>query len=243
MLPTDKPSRLHFDSKFFLSTNPQISRKINSIVEGRNIYITSDEKIKEGDYVYRDSGIVFKMTQELLEYYESRKDKDTHKRYKIILTTDQDLIKDDVRAINDTFLEWFVKNTSCESVEVDSWSDDLDGYWLKKYKIIIPSEEPKQELPKVGTKEFNDLASACFGGKPKQETAVEFQTQQIGILVSKLFNDEISKAEFHFTRFEICDQAKEMEKQQIIDAYWEGCLSWDNDTEAEQYYNEQFKNK
>jgi len=36
-------------------------------------------------------------------------------------------------------------------------------------------------------------------------------------------------------------QAKEMEKQQIIDAYWEGCSTWDNDKDAEQYYNETFK--
>ena len=34
-------------------------------------------------------------------------------------------------------------------------------------------EEPEQELPKVRTKEFNDLASAFFGGKPKQETLEE----------------------------------------------------------------------
>lgn len=32
-------------------------------------------------------------------------------------------------------------------------------------------------------------------------------------------------------------------KQQIIDAYWEGSYNWGNETEAEQYYNEQFKNK
>ena len=30
-----------------------------------------------------------------------------------------------------------------------------------------------KELPQLGTKEFNDLASACFGGKPKQETLEE----------------------------------------------------------------------
>lgn len=47
--------------------------------------------------------------------------------------------------------------------------------------------------------------------------AVEFQTEKIGILVSKLFNDEISKAEFHFQRFEICEQSKEMEKQQQLE--------------------------
>ena len=79
-------------------------------------------------------------------------------------------------------------------------------------------------------------------------TAVEFQTEQIGILVSKLFNDEISKAEFHFQRFEICEQAKEMEKQHIFDAYKNGKYESDKIVMsdrfyAEQYYNEQFKNK
>lgn len=34
-------------------------------------------------------------------------------------------------------------------------------------------EEPKQEIPQLGTKEFNDLASYYFGGKPKQEPKQE----------------------------------------------------------------------
>jgi hypothetical protein len=44
-----------------------------------------------------------------------------------------------------------------------------------RYEIIIPRVDSKQEssedfgLPKFGTKEFNDLASRLFGGKPKQE--------------------------------------------------------------------------
>ena len=29
----------------------------------------------------------------------------------------------------------------------------------------------KQEIPQIGTNEFNDLASTCFGGKPKQENS------------------------------------------------------------------------
>lgn len=32
----------------------------------------------------------------------------------------------------------------------------------------------------------------------------------------------------------------EMEKQQIIDAYWDGCSNWDSETEAEQYYEQKF---
>ena len=38
--------------------------------------------------------------------------------YKVILTTNKLLIKDGVQAIDDEFLEWFVKNPSCEEVEV-----------------------------------------------------------------------------------------------------------------------------
>ena len=36
--------------------------------------------------------------------------------------------------------------------------------------------------------------------------------------------------------------ANVMENQHIIDAYWEGSSNWDSEKEAEQYYNETFKN-
>ena len=44
---------------------------------------------------------------------------------------------------------------------------------------------------------------------------------------------------------EIVKQAKEMEKQQIIDAYQQGFNNayFSNPLSKEQYYNEQFKNK
>jgi len=45
----------------------------------------------------------------------------------------------------------------------------------------------------------------------------------------------------HFTIEQIYNKAKEMEKQQIIDAYVEGSISLTSKTEAEQYYNETFK--
>lgn len=38
---------------------------------------------------------------------------------KIILTTDQELIKDGVQVVDDDFLMWFMKNTSFEEVEVE----------------------------------------------------------------------------------------------------------------------------
>jgi hypothetical protein len=76
---------------------------------------------------------------------------------KIVLTTDQDLIKDGVQAIDDEFLEWFVKNPSCGEVEVESglffYAEGED----RRYKIIIPSEEPKQEttLEEAQKQQFN----------------------------------------------------------------------------------------
>ena len=33
----------------------------------------------------------------------------------------------------------------------------------------------------------------------------------------------------------------EEEKEQIIDSYWDGCRNWDNEKEAEEYYNETYK--
>ena len=73
---------------------------------------------------------------------------------KIILTTDQDLIKDGVQAIDAEFLEWFVKNPTCEEVEVQERQqfepdktkreNPLNGVYYS-YKLIIPKEEPKQE--------------------------------------------------------------------------------------------------
>jgi hypothetical protein len=63
-----------------------------------------------------------------------------------------------------------------------------------------------------------------------KQTAVEWLLKQLTI------------ANFEEQRI-VIQQAKEMEKQQIIDAYWDGGSNWDSEKEAEQYYNETFKNQ
>lgn len=138
VLPTDKPSRLHFDDKLFLSTSPQISKNINSIVEGRNIYITSEKEIKEGDWVITPTNDVIQWAK---VFQPDGK--------KIILTTDGDLINDGVQPIDDEFLEWFVKNPNCEKVEIENgWGLEID-IETPYYKIIIPKEEQttEEQLP------------------------------------------------------------------------------------------------
>jgi hypothetical protein len=105
-------------------------KRIHKINE--NIYITNDSEIKEGDWVY---SIWDKKIKRAIKDI-----KDALFLKKIILTTDQDLIADGVQPIDDEFLEWFVKNPSCEKVEVKCYSKFNDGDFTD-YKIIIPKEE------------------------------------------------------------------------------------------------------
>jgi hypothetical protein len=135
LLPTDKPSRLSILNSEKLNFGTEIMSSSNS--KPQHIYITSDEEIKEDDYMYDIDGDVGKAIGSDMKEFEGNK--------KIILTTDQDLIKDGVQPVDDEFLEWFVKNPSCEEVEVDkNWNYPLDKSW--EYKIIIPKEEQKQHL-------------------------------------------------------------------------------------------------
>ena len=139
-LTTDKPSRL-FDDGIELYLGELKDRKGHPVTS-YNIYITSDEEIKEGvDQWYLD--------KVLNKPYNSDGAQYSSKQDVIILTTDQDLIKDGVQAIDDEFLEWFVKNPNCEEVEVEEF-EPIYGHQNNSsnvlYKIIIPKEEPKKVL-------------------------------------------------------------------------------------------------
>lgn len=39
---------------------------------------------------------------------------------------------------------------------------------------------------------------------------------------------------------EVFQKAKAMEKEQIVEAYWDGACNWDNEKTAEQFYNETY---
>jgi len=68
----------------------------------------------------------------------------------------------------------------------------------------------------------------------KKQTAVEFYRINLMALVST------GKTDFK-TEPEIFEQAKEMEKQQIIDAYNQGEFNQGCNGDAEQYYTEKIK--
>jgi hypothetical protein len=149
--------------------------KIAEFLINKNIYITSDEEIKEGEWVIqinfeKTNTQVIKCQTESQTIIANSKDGSFTKN-KIILTTDQDLIADGVQAIDDEFLEWFVKNPSCERVEINKEYLSNTGEWKEvllpsewevdtkfRYKIIIPQEETKQEKLEEAAERLYGLA-------------------------------------------------------------------------------------
>ena len=189
ILPTDKPSRIYLiksNNKLGItSNNPEFTENFGGGTQNQNIYITSDEEIKEKRLRFimdnREGmcGLIHQVSVVL----------DSKICPEIILTTDQDLIKDGVQAIDDEFLEWFVKNPSCERVKIEKGKlqidDDGQEYGfpdMSKYKIIIPGEEPNPfELPKALPDDvfFKSLE------EPKQETLEEAAENEASIFYEK----------------------------------------------------------
>jgi len=171
VLPTQKLSKLgrFIDTgKLSLRTDDDIPRG-----ENINIYITNDEEIKEGDWIF---DIVTKRI-EIAKFNHNDLKRDWNK---IILTTNQDLIKDGVQAIDDEFLEWFVKNPSCDYVEIKLLLSN-NGRAFYGYKIIIPQEEPKFVTVNVESANGEDLGKISYiplpgiDYTPKQETLEQFK--------------------------------------------------------------------
>ena len=187
ILPTDKFQNIKlslFENKLYLGD-------IASTALPQHIYITSDEEIKEGDWVIClenifkneifkvDSNVPNKSCNVTLEFA---------KKYltKIILTTDTDLIKDGVQETPDEFLEWFVKNPSCEEVDVKKECCgqcderlcevyDRQIGWTKQntfYEIILPKEKDYFPDIKIGSilssedivNEITELENQSFEG-------------------------------------------------------------------------------
>jgi hypothetical protein len=177
LLPTKKPSRLYYHN------DKSLRFVLDNILftTSQNIYITSDEEIKEGwaGYAYKEDviGSIFKHFYTANRWYDDIKE--------IILTTDQDLIKDGVQAIDDEFLEWFVKNPSCDKVEV--LRCPIEGLYA-----VIPKEEPKQETLEQAA--YNTYMSGLFsteeafirGAKWQQERS--YSKEEVEDIVNKTVN-------------------------------------------------------
>jgi len=203
ILPTDKPSR------FFITNEDEYGFREHYVPDtiqtckNHYIYITSDEEIKEGDWVITP-------TNDILEWAKVFQPIGK----KIILTTDQYLIKNSVQDIDDEFLEWFVKNPTCEyapiiTTIVNNKSD---------YKTNIGFELWRKEEPKdvvLGYK--TSIVAQMLDSKEelKQKSPVEWLESRITVLIPDdigsqlMFKNNIKKA-------------KEMEEnqQKLLSASW-----------------------
>lgn len=208
LLPTEKRSRLYiYNGKLGFAKGFQYG---TDTILNQHIYITSDVEIKEGFVLHL-------YTNRILEVgviTESNGNKSfREKNYhingievlicdckKIILTTDQDLIKDGVQEIDDEFLEWFVKNPSCDEIEVN-WVKTPDGIFYHKdnipygcYKIITPKE--------------------------KMQTVTELESWTVTWYVKTGWSDSTRRQAKVFIKKE---DAKEFERQLIEQAKFIGC--------------------
>jgi hypothetical protein len=181
VLPTDKPSRL---CKVLGSHVLRLTKTYDGYNGAiyQHIYITSDEEIKEGDWIINNANNFIS--------FASEEDKDLNNFEnvkKIILTTDPQLIEDGVQSIDDEFLEWFVKNPSCEEVKVKrGFADGTDyGYNFLDYKIIIPKEEPKQD--RTCTNNCSVVCGECQIFEPKQH--VDYINKNI-----EAFDEDVKKS-------------------------------------------------
>jgi hypothetical protein len=137
ILGFDSVKNLHFTNDFiddyqhiYITSDEEITANVYALING----VLCKTEIKEGKIVSRQLSGGATMDICKTEYLE------------IILTTDTKLIADGIQPIPDDFLEWFIKNPSCERVEVKKGFADGSayGYDFLSYKIIIPKEEPKQ---------------------------------------------------------------------------------------------------
>lgn len=122
VLSTDKPSRFYSVAGSYTKSSgfafgEHYIPDTRNIFKNCNIYITTtDEEIKDGEWMYVEgvdamtSGIARRSRHMQPEHFGNCK--------KIVLTTDPELIKEGVQAIDDNFLEWFIKNPKSENVYV-----------------------------------------------------------------------------------------------------------------------------
>jgi hypothetical protein len=151
LLPTDKPSKLFeiLQFNFIFDNQNKYSEEYKKLhkYKNKNIYITNDEEIEKRDWVlYTNPNskrtFVVKATEVTSSYFDYERLTLEIRQVpikwakKIILTTDPQLISDGVQAIDNEFLEWFVKNPSCEEIKIEKTFVTNSGLGYQEYAVL-----------------------------------------------------------------------------------------------------------
>jgi hypothetical protein len=248
LLPTEKPSRLMIDTienKLYLQ--PILHKKTINVLP-QHIYITSDELIKDvrpykGKWQLEQGEILNKFPTYLTDLSECKL---------VIMTTDQDLINDGVQAIDDEFLEWFVKNPTCEFVNVKKirltreitleeylagkFPEVIEGAFSdrKPYKIIFPQERLSTKLKNV----LDNMTQEKFDQEWKKVTDLNLEGPSI-IPPEKhiqFINNNIEEFDGQVEEFKKKEKSKKYPIEETIEEaaekhYEEQSKSFENDEE------------
>ena len=202
LIPTPKESRLwrDLDSNKLRFDNISTPNS-NECTKCSNeyVYITTDSKFVRDEYI-TDGIEVMKATPKLVDAQGLVDRRDWKK---IIITTDPELIKDCVQSIDDEFLEWFVKNPSCEEVETERfYTMSQSTYSGIEYEIIYPKKNfyCGDEVDYGEQCDFQcdrcvDATGVDYGYLPKEtpkfvsKTSCSFINKDVRIKEEKVYND------------------------------------------------------
>jgi len=214
LLPTKNLSRLYLHSNGELQLRHNLSRTDDYLGSNQHLYITCEEEIKEGDWLL--------IIDDFETYVHEHKGDNLPTTYnkKIILTTDQELIEDGVKAITNTFAEWFVENPTCEYVEtklvefeVDMGLGDSCVERGSYYNIIIPKEEITSkinlvEIPQEQLEKERNPNYVYFNiDKPtSSQTERMYSEEEVRLMLSESF--KASQEGYDITTDDIIKQFK-----------------------------------
>jgi hypothetical protein len=214
------------------------------------LYIISNtENVNENCWIITDGKLV------QVSYLLSN---EVAKGNKIILTTNKLLIKDGVQAIDDEFLEWFVKNPNCEEVEVtkvdtfkktnEVYVDEITGgnYYeiIKHNKIIIPKEEPTVlEEAKQRAANYMSLKGALEFKQETSEEAAELYAEPYRCPATN--ENEYCKHDIisAFNNGAKWQQERMYSEEEVLEILFELSCNSDTDKEEVEEWFEQFKKK
>ena len=137
LVPTKSKSILHFDQTgLFPSKNYQLSSEINSVVDGYDLHITSDDKVNLNDYFIVK---LFKIDGSFDGYYLEKctdikdeiwinshditKTRHINNCKKVVVSTNEEATNDKIQKLDYHLLELFCKNPNTEYVEINRLED------------------------------------------------------------------------------------------------------------------------
>ena len=246
VIPTEQPSRLWVNN--LLQGKLELSEEILiGSNTAQHIYIRSDDEFKEGDWYITQDG---KPKRELFNL---------KRKGRVILTTDPTLIADGVQAVDDDFLKWFVKNPTCEYVNIEKeklksvynpnykdFTQELDGVYLTTNETTLQPNETLVEdnvilysiiIPKDEPKQdhFQEMNDFMIGKETLKEAADKYfpSAEKIGGETYTAYKGFIEGAKWQAEKNEL----RLKHKKALLDNC-EKCLEM-RIKQAEKMYNEE----